>query len=53
MTDHRFLSEDRKMQESRFANGWAVTVNFARDRTFAAEDGTEIGPQSFHACRRR
>jgi len=29
MTDHRFLSEDRLLQESRFANGWHVVVNFS------------------------
>ena len=28
MTDHRFLSKDRAVQQTRFANGVAITVNF-------------------------
>jgi hypothetical protein len=29
MTDHRFLSQDRLLQQSIFANGTTITVNFA------------------------
>ena len=28
MTDHRFLTPDRHVQQTRFANGMAITVNF-------------------------
>ena len=28
MTDHRFLTTDRNVQQSAFANGMVVTVNF-------------------------
>jgi hypothetical protein len=28
MTDHRFLTPDRNVQQTRFANGIVVTVNF-------------------------
>jgi hypothetical protein len=29
MTDHRFLAKDRSVQQTRFANGVTVTVDFA------------------------
>jgi hypothetical protein len=28
MTDHRMLTEDRQVQQTRFDNGWTVTANF-------------------------
>jgi len=28
MTDHRFLSPERDVQQTRFANGTTITVNF-------------------------
>ena len=31
MTDHRFLSADRSIQQTAFSNGVKVTVDFARD----------------------
>ena len=31
MTDHRFLSEDRLVQETRFSSGHAVVVNFGSE----------------------
>jgi len=47
MTDHRFLTEDRMVQESRFANGWAVICNFSDKDTFKTKDGKEIKPKGF------
>ncbi len=45
MTDHRFLTRDRDVQQTRFANGVIVTVNFAE--TPKAVDGLgEIAPMS-------
>ena len=31
MTDHRVLSDDRLVQETRFSSGWAVVVNFGEE----------------------
>jgi hypothetical protein len=47
MTDHRFLTPDRNVQQTRFANGVTVTVNFG-DQPFRLPDGTEIAPMSRH-----
>jgi hypothetical protein len=41
MTDHRFLTPDRKVQQTVFANGVTVTVNFG-DSSYKASDGSEI-----------
>ena len=41
MTDHRILSEDRSVQQTEFANGVQVTVNFG-EKPFKMSDGTEI-----------
>jgi len=43
MTGHRYLTPDRSVQESRFANGIAVTVNFG-EATFRLPDGTDLPP---------
>jgi len=48
MTDHRFLTPDRDVQQTIFANGVTVTANFA-DKPFRLPDGKEIGPMNFHA----
>jgi len=47
MTDHRFLTEDRNVQQTRFANGVAVTVNFG-NTPFRLPDGTEIAAMGHH-----
>jgi len=47
MTDHRFLTPDRAVQETRFANGVTVTVNFGPS-PFKLPDGTEVRPMGFH-----
>jgi hypothetical protein len=41
MTDHRYLNEDRGVQQSTWANGVRVVVNFGQD-TFTAADGTIV-----------
>jgi len=43
MTDHRFLTADRSVQQTSFANGVVVTVNFG-DRPFRFPDGAELAP---------
>jgi hypothetical protein len=45
MTDHRFLTADRSVQQTRFANGVVVTVNFG-DKPFRLADGSELAPMS-------
>lgn len=47
MIDHCFLTPDRTVQESRFANGWSVIVNFSHDRSFTTADGQVIAPRGF------
>ncbi len=41
MTDHRFLTPDRDVQQTVFANGVTVTVNFG-EKPFKMADGTEL-----------
>ncbi len=43
MTDHRILKADRSVQQTVFANGVTVTVNFG-DAVYRMDDGTEILP---------
>ncbi|MBR1920982.1 MAG: hypothetical protein IJ829_03125 [Kiritimatiellae bacterium] len=50
MTDHRILSPDRAVQESRFADGTRVTVNFG-DAPFALTDGETLPPRSHRVSR--
>lgn len=45
MIDHERLSDDGLVQRSSFANGAAVTVNFATERRTA--DGNALPPRSF------
>lgn len=45
MTDHRFLTPDRDVQQTRFANGVTVTVNFS-DAPRKVEGIGEIEPMS-------
>ena len=47
MTDHRFLTEDRTVQQTHFANGVVVTVNFG-ERPFRLPDGAEVAPMGYH-----
>ncbi|MEW6359045.1 MAG: glycoside hydrolase [Planctomycetota bacterium] len=41
MTDHRFLTPDRDVQQTTFSNGVTVTVNFG-SKPFKLADGTEV-----------
>jgi hypothetical protein len=43
MTDHRFLTADRSVQQTTFANGVAVTVNFG-GKPFTTADGSDLAP---------
>jgi hypothetical protein len=45
MTDHRFLTADRAVQQTQFANGVVVTVNFG-DTPFRLPDGSDLVPLS-------
>jgi hypothetical protein len=47
MLAHRFLTPDRQVQQTEFANGWRVTVNFALRTPYQAADGTTIEPKGF------
>ncbi len=46
MTDHRFLTPDRSVQQTTFANGVTVTVNFG-SATIQLPDGTSLEPMGF------
>jgi len=46
MTDHRFLTEDRNVQQTKFSNGVTVTVNFG-GKTYRLGDGRELGPMRY------
>jgi hypothetical protein len=43
MTDHRFLTADRSVQQTSFANGVSVTVNFG-DKPFKIAGGGDLAP---------
>ena len=47
MTDHRFLTRDRAVQQTTFANGVTVTVNFG-DTSHRLSDGTVVAPMKSH-----
>jgi len=47
MTDHRFLTPDKDVQQTTFANGVTVTVNFG-EKPFRLPDGKEIEPMGYH-----
>jgi len=46
MTDHRFLTPDRNVQQTAFANGMTVTVNFG-DTPYRMSDGGTVVPAGF------
>jgi hypothetical protein len=49
MTDHRFLTPDRNVQQTAFANGITITVNFG-DAPFKLTDQIAIPPVGFHVA---
>jgi Glycosyl hydrolases related to GH101 family, GH129 len=50
LVDHRALTPDRSVQESRFSSGWAIAVNFSSDRPYKGKEGT-IQPWSYKIYR--
>lgn len=48
MTNHRFLTPDRNVQQTTFANGTTVTVNFG-DAPYLLPGTGAIPPMGFHA----
>ena len=49
MTDHRFLTKDRSVQQTHFANGVTITVNFG-EGAFRLPDGTEVQAMRYHVA---
>lgn len=47
MIDHRFLTPDRNVQQTRFANGTTITVNF-RSEPYNLPDVDRLKPMSYH-----
>ena len=47
MIDHRFLTTDRMVQETRFSSGWNVVVNFGQ-MSWSDQRGFSVAPRSFH-----
>ncbi len=47
MTDHSFLTADRNIQQTKFANGITVTVNFG-SKLYPLPNGKKIEPMSYH-----
>ena len=47
MLSHHFVTPDRLVQETRFANGYAIMVNFDHTRPHTSADGAELSPKSF------
>ncbi len=45
MLSHRWLTDDHQVQESQFADGVTVTVNFG-EQPYKLPDGTELAPMS-------
>lgn len=50
MFDHRFLTDDRSVQQTRFASGHTITVNFG-DTLFRLPGGSTVAPLGFHVQR--
>jgi len=46
MVNHRFLTEDRLVQETIFAGGYRVIVNFREKEPYVSSEGVEIAPRS-------
>ena len=47
MTDHRFLTPNRDVQQTSFANGVTITVNFG-DTDFRLPSGAVVKPMGYH-----
>jgi len=49
MTDHRFLTPDRSVQQTRFANGIEITVNFGAT-SYALPGGGTVAPMRYRVA---
>jgi hypothetical protein len=49
MTDHRFLTPDRSVQQTTFANGISITVNFGNAPYRLG--GATVAPMGYHVER--
>ena len=49
MTDHRFLTPDRDIQQTSFSNGVTITVNFG-DKPYLMPDGKELKPMDYYVA---
>jgi hypothetical protein len=47
MTDHRFLTPDRNVQQTSFANGTTITVNFGSE-LYPLPNGEKLKPMGYH-----
>jgi hypothetical protein len=47
MTDHQILTPDRDVQQTKFANGTVITVNFG-DTPFQLPDGIAVAAKGYH-----
>jgi hypothetical protein len=47
MTDHRFLTPDRDVQQTQFSNGITITVNFGTT-PYQMPDGQMVKPMGYH-----
>jgi len=47
MTDHSFLTADRNVQRTKFANGTTITVNFG-DEPYSLPNGEKLKPMGYH-----
>jgi len=51
MTDHRFLTDNRDVQQTTFASGIKITVNFG-EKAYSLFDGKKIEPMSYYVSGR-
>ncbi len=47
LVDHRYLSDDRMVQETRFSSGSSVIVNFNTNKPYRTKQGTTIKPLGY------
>ncbi len=50
MTDHRFLTPDRDVQQTSFANGTTISVNFGQS-AYRFPSGEMLAPMGFHVTK--
>jgi hypothetical protein len=47
MTDHRFLTDDKDVQQTTFANGIKITVNFS-EKAYKLRDGNKLETMGYY-----